>query len=69
MNGGENGSEGKKTLRFHPKIVYKLDINNHKTISNKKDMPTPVLSLMNLNKNFSCIIYFISLRPKPIMTN
>ena len=38
MNGGENGSEKRKTLRFHPKIVYKLDINNHETVSNQKDM-------------------------------
>ena len=22
----------------HPKFVYKLDINNHKTVSNEKDM-------------------------------
>ena len=48
MNGGESGSEKKKTSRLavtdfflthaHPKFVYKLDINNHKTISNEKDM-------------------------------
>ena len=38
----------------HRKFVYKLDINNHKTVSNEKDMNNPFScssqSLMNLNK-------------------
>ena len=39
MNGEESGSEKKDIgYRFLPKFVYKLDINNHKTVSNEKDL-------------------------------
>ena len=40
----------------YPKFVYKLDINNHKTVSNKKDVNNLfnflIQSLMNLNQYF-----------------
>ena len=67
MNGGESGSEKKETLRLElhsiwslstipvQRNAYKLDIDNHKTISNQKIRITFWTSfkiLMNLNENF-----------------
>ena len=46
----------------HPTFVYNLNINNHKTVSNEKDMKTfstSIKSLMNLNQNFFCSLFHI----------
>ena len=43
-------------------FVYKLNINNHKTVSNDKDMnkfSTSIKSLMNLNQNFFFSLFHI----------
>ena len=39
----------------HPTFVNKLNINNHKTVSNEKD----IKNLMSLNQNFFCSLFHI----------